>query len=49
MKDVRAKDRISRLSLTPEACSAREPVVFDVEGFVEQDEEEAEVSEIIKV
>ena len=48
MKDVRAKDTTKvedRLSLRK--LAAREPVVFDVEGFVEQDEEETEVLEII--
>ena len=41
---MKVEDRLSLQKLA--AC---EPVVFDVEGFVEQDEEEAEVSEIIKV
>ena len=36
------EDRLSLRKL-----AAREPVVFDVEGSVEQDEEEAEVLEII--
>ena len=48
MKDARTKDTTKvedRLSLRK--LAAREPVVFDVEGFVEQDEEEVEVLEII--
>ena len=48
IKDVRAKDTTkveNRLSL--QKLAAREPAVFDVEGFVEQDEEEAEVLEIL--
>ena len=48
MKDARAKDTTKvedRLSL--QKLAAREPVVFDIEGFVEQDEEEVEVLEII--
>ena len=48
MKDARTKDTTKvedRLSLRK--LAAREPVVFDIEGFVEQDEEEVEVLEII--
>ena len=48
MKDVRVIDTTKvedRLSLRK--LAAREPVAFDIEGFVEQDQEEGEVLEII--
>ena len=48
MKDARAKDMTKvedRLSLRK--LGAREPVLFDVESFVEQDEGEVEILEIV--